>query len=113
MELSVWWNLESGCEDRMGRRENHRLGLQGRLPGQGQPRDLLTESGTHSLQTSHVAPAGDHKPRPSTTDNSCNYYKRSNSAVKKPGSVAAKWSKVTDVRLFHGKSTGERGTFST
>ena len=33
--------------------------------------------------------------------------------MRKPGGVAAKWSKATDVRLFHGKSTGDRGTFST
>lgn len=32
--------------------------------------------------------------------------------MKKPGSVATKWSKVTDVRLFHGKSTGEREELS-
>lgn len=28
--------------------------------------------------------------------------------MRKPGGVAAKWSKATDVRLFHGKSTGDR-----
>lgn len=32
--------------------------------------------------------------------------------MKKPGSVATKWSKVTDVRLFHGKSTGNREELS-
>lgn len=26
--------------------------------------------------------------------------------MKKPGSAATKWAKVTDVRLFRGKSTG-------
>lgn len=95
---------ESGCEDRMGRRENHRLGLQGQLPGQGSPRSPSEIRGTHSLQTSHVAPAGEitnQGPAPPVTH--ATITKRSNSAVKKPGSVAAKWSKVTDVRLFHGK----------
>ena len=33
--------------------------------------------------------------------------------MKKPGGVAAKWSKATDLRLLGGKSTGDRGTFST
>lgn len=77
MELSVWWNLSQAVKTEWGERENHRLGLQGQLPGQGQPHGLLLRYEDTLATDFSCGPCWrDHKPRPSTTDNSCNYYKK-------------------------------------